>query len=481
MALLFTCSNLLFSQTKPAAVKPFIVEGQLKNFKGDKLLLAFTNAQGERIYEYTNIAEDGNFRLETDKVDRPVDAGFQGGGIYITGLIIAPGSHLTLTADCSDRKTASLTKKIKGFGSIPNQYLFKRDSLLFSSTANRDAFAMSPTEVLAYIKEKFPVRDSLYRTYYAAKTSQDNYYAFFKKKDMLNIQFNKLDLLLYSVARDTSMNYLQTIKFVNANGDRSLLNDLFKEEYMASDSYVTFMRESYPVYLLSLQNKKKGVKFNRETYQADIADLVASNYKGSIEQRVLFTQMQAAVRNARSFSEINLYTRSFKPLISQLIDKSKQVVLQELLINKEKELITTQIGKPAPGLSAETVSGKKYTLADFKGKVLLVDLWASWCGPCRQETPYLKQTFEKYKNDNRIAFVSVAVLDKPDAWRKAMDEDKPTWLQLYDTDGSVQRNYVANSIPKFIVVNKEGNIVSFDAPMPDSPDLEKMLLDEMSK
>ena len=123
----------------------------------------------------------------------------------------------------------------------------------------------------------------------------------------------------------------------------------------------------------------------------------------------------------------------------------------------------------------------------------MLDLWASWCGPCREMTPYLKNLFAKYNpganlafvnvgaNPN-LAFISVAVNDETEKWKRAMDVDKPTWLQLFDNKNIVQNSYVANSIPKLIVIDKKGNIVTLDAPMSQSMDELKKILDtELSK
>ena len=69
-----------------------------------------------------------------------------------------------------------------------------------------------------------------------------------------------------------------------------------------------------------------------------------------------------------------------------------------------------------------------------------------------------------------------------EAWKEALIKDTPTWLQLFDRNGNVQNSYVANSIPKFILINKEGNIVSFDAPTPSSgEEIEKLLNQEIEK
>ena len=142
----------------------------------------------------------------------------------------------------------------------------------------------------------------------------------------------------------------------------------------------------------------------------------------------------------------------------------------------------THVGKPAPLFTLESNLGETFSLESFKGKVVYLDLWASWCGPCRAETPSFKILYNKFKDNKQIAFLSIAVHDGINEWRKAIEEDKPDWTQLLDKDGVVWKSYVANAIPKFILIDKKGNIVDFDAPRPSSgEEIEKLLNKEIAK
>jgi len=136
-------------------------------------------------------------------------------------------------------------------------------------------------------------------------------------------------------------------------------------------------------------------------------------------------------------------------------------------------------GKPSPKFNYPDINGKNVSLDDLKGKYVYVDVWATWCAPCKREIPYLKELNEEYK-DKDIVFVSMSI-DKA--------EDKPKWEQMVKSKGlkGVQifadnnwnsdfvRAYGIKGIPRFILIDKEGNIVNADALRPSNPKLKEVL------
>jgi thiol-disulfide isomerase/thioredoxin len=135
---------------------------------------------------------------------------------------------------------------------------------------------------------------------------------------------------------------------------------------------------------------------------------------------------------------------------------------------RKVDLLRTEVGKPAPPFALESEGGSLYTLGDFRNKVVYLDLWASWCGSCREEIPSLKMLHDKYRNNQQVAIVSIAVNDRFADWKKAVASDKPGWLQLFDREGMVARQYFANLIPQFVLIDKMGNIIEFNAPWPST-------------
>ena len=201
-----------------------------------------------------------------------------------------------------------------------------------------------------------------------------------------------------------------------------------------------------------------------------------------MKEYVLYNLIKSSIRNSKSFENLNDYKEQFEFYIATLSNNYYKESLESNFVEKETELLNKQIVKPAPKFTLRNNFGETYRLDDFKDKVVYLDLWASWCGPCKAETPSFKTLYNNYKNDNRIVLISIAVDDGINEWKKALGEDKPDWLQLLDQEGTVSKSYVANSIPKFIIIDKKGNIVSFDAPRPSSgAELENILNQEIAK
>lgn len=133
-------------------------------------------------------------------------------------------------------------------------------------------------------------------------------------------------------------------------------------------------------------------------------------------------------------------------------------------------------GTPSPKfVNYENFEGGSNSLEDYKGKYVYLDIWATWCGPCKAEIPYLKNLEEEFKEGN-ITFISISV-DKPqayDAWRKMVKEESLSGVQLY-ADNNFESEFIMeygiNAIPRFILLDPEGNIVNANAIRPSNPEI----------
>lgn len=135
----------------------------------------------------------------------------------------------------------------------------------------------------------------------------------------------------------------------------------------------------------------------------------------------------------------------------------------------------TRPGMQSPDFRAWDTEDKMHTLADFKGKYVYIDLWATWCGPCRREMPFLRQLEEDYR-DRNITFLSLSTDARKADWLRMVTNQKMTGVQLFlGSSSRFQTAYKADGIPHFILLDPEGKIVNANMLRPSSPDIRAYL------
>ena len=133
-------------------------------------------------------------------------------------------------------------------------------------------------------------------------------------------------------------------------------------------------------------------------------------------------------------------------------------------------------GKTAPDFEYPNQRGKVYSLKDFRGKYVYIDVWATWCDPCCQELPFLKKLEKKLAKKN-IVFVSLSCDKDIEVWKKMVKKDKLKGIQLcMGKDTTFWQDYLVSLIPRFILLDKEGKFVNSLMTRPSDPATEKTLL-----
>ena len=159
---------------------------------------------------------------------------------------------------------------------------------------------------------------------------------------------------------------------------------------------------------------------------------------------------------------------SNKMLLDMIPENERTSFVAKWLVNRVEVLSHQIINAECPDFTFINANGKNVSLKDFRGKIVVLDFCASWCGPCRKEMRSMLTIYNELKADD-LEFISVSLDDSEAKWRKMLDEEKLPWVMLWDKTGfpknsktpsAIQNAYGFYSIPFLVVIDKEGKLAA---------------------
>jgi len=270
---------------------------------------------------------------------------------------------------------------------------------------------------------------------------------------------------------------LQNITEVTLNDPEALLCDAYKSFLYYYVVYYTSAANGFKKFNDYSTSADRKVAFAKAHLLGQVFDIWLAQLCIDEKDHVSPFMMRSMVNTLKTSDKYNNYY----PYISGLCAAKMQMKDE-----KKKAAPTVQEEKnPSPGndeLGLKDLNGKSFSLSDLKGKVVYIDFWASWCGPCRQMMPYSKKLHDGLtdKQKKQITFLYISIDANEEAWKKAITDlgmEGQMLISPGNWSSKVCSYFQINSIPRYMIMDKKGNVVDFNAKRPADP----ALLDDLTK
>ncbi len=424
-----------------------LFSGKVENGNSDKAILKGINFNQE-----ITINADGTFS-DTLKL---AETGFYNLSIgrESTTIYLKNGNNLNLAIDT---KEFDETIKYTGEGAIENNYLATKYLNIETLRGTSNEFFGLDEE--AFKQKVNTIKDSNSEALNSLEYANEDFVA----TETKNLEYDS-----YALLNSYERSHAYYVKKKDFKASEGFFPEAFKN--------ITF--DDANAYKMSASYKQ--MAFGKVI--DDLFKTIGDDYQNaSVEQLSTIKDIKITALKNEVISYLGGFLVSpgnsnMKSVYEFFVENSTDEVSKEKIkatYEKVKDLVK---GNPSPVFTNyENHKGGETSLVDLKGKYVYVDVWATWCGPCKREIPYLKEVEKSYHGKN-IEFVSTSIDRAKDheAWTKMVNDKDLGGVQLFadnDWKSKFITDYAIQGIPRFILVDPEGNIVSADAPRPSNPKL----------
>lgn len=365
-----------------------------------------------------------------------------------TPLYLANGTNMELTLNEEVSKTM-----VSGSQTKQTQYLIERNSFINDriNGADSNLFGQKPQEFKENVKAFFAELDKKLKAYGFDEEFVKN------QEKWTNYKFVEYLTIFPTYHRYTSGN--EAILPDDFYAERDGIDYDNAEEFRTIDTYRDLVRSKFYTIINNPNDAENIKKFISEVNALKSDNIRADLAKGTFQ---LISPNSTVNKEIFDFINKNVTDEKVKEAAKKAYDVATKLTS----------------GSPSPKFSNyENFNGGTTSLDDFKGKVTYIDIWATWCLPCRGEIPALKELEKKFHGKD-VAFVSISIDQNKDEWKEFVKSEDLKGVQLFAEnafESQFIQDYGIRQIPTFIIIDKEGKIVNADARRPSSDEITGLL------
>ncbi|UMB60830.1 TlpA family protein disulfide reductase [Lutibacter sp. A80] len=468
---LISCAKNKETQKKDQFIN-VTISGHVSGFNNPLSFFGEGVFQGEEI----KLDKEGNFKVSYDSIVEGKYAILLGSENSLP-IYLKQGTKLNLDIDLDkiearDKNAVSISGENNDETELLYELMINAPSYQYNRIDYKEIYLpkidkKNPEEFEAYQLDLIEKERAIVKKYVEIKSISESFLEVFNLELLLKYNFS---FKLYS-------------RYANVNNP--------DKNWIIPENYKAYFKNEIPQNNFDLYHKSSRYEmYVREGYYAKMQTVLSQFERESMD----YFKAQTNYLDTCSFPEIikkdmyNSYTISYirsndmvirgylNEIINQKVTDSN--VLERFENFKTGENAYAD-GKPAPLFTLIDINNKEISLTDFKGKMVLLDCWATWCAPCIKGLPKFNALREKYAGKN-IEFVCVSVDEDIPAWEKKVKENKDglhTGIQLNTSlnKNTFKKDLMVQGIPRYILIGADGNIIKREAPRPGTPELYELI------
>lgn len=346
-----------------------------------------------------------------------------------------------------------------------------------------------PDGTIVYLKQVDKTNENPFSIKYItldSATVKNNSFQFKRNEEIIDISYITFkgipDEILFisgegelNLIYDTKVPSKTTITGTRYNDELSAFNTQYSKLEEVADSFRMKNRDAFQEAI------ETNNSFKMSVLEKDFAGLLEERdnfFKNYVEGNpksivTLLIMKKNLIQTNRPKEEIlSFYSQ-------QLNDELQQTAIAKDLKSHADAMpdANVKIGEVAPNFTSKTPEGKDFSLKEGLGKITIIDFWASWCGPCRQENPNVVALYNDY-HDKGLNILGVSVDKDHNAWKQAIEDDQLPWYQIVVQDNSIEKTYEIKSVPTLFILDEKGVVIAKDL---RGDDLRKFISEKLDK